>query len=297
MEGKYNIKAVSTMLGIQSGTLRAWERRYKIIEPKRNHVGHRLYTEEQVSILKWLLNKVNNGFTIGQAVGLLEQEGVENISTTESGDDQVVNLCQDLLTSLLNFDEGQCNQVLDRAFGLFSIDKVVSDVIGKVLVQIGDKWYNQEITIAEEHFASSYLRSRLGTVIQSIPNIGYMPKCVCVCTPGELHELGLLMFSIHLKQKGYDVIFLGSGIPKDDIEKVLLKVKPKVLFLSCTQHEKVASTLELASAVKDSNPDIQIGLGGRGMDAISVLEKVNHKDLYVGKTTEEWDLWLRKLTE
>ena len=45
LNGKYNIKAVSNILGIQPSTLRAWERRYHIIAPKRNHAGHRLYTE------------------------------------------------------------------------------------------------------------------------------------------------------------------------------------------------------------------------------------------------------------
>ena len=37
--GKYNIKAVSNILGIQPSTLRAWKRRYHIIAPKKNRVG------------------------------------------------------------------------------------------------------------------------------------------------------------------------------------------------------------------------------------------------------------------
>lgn len=61
-EGKYNIKAVSKMLGIQPGTLRAWERRYQIVAPKRNESGHRLYTEEHIKVLKWLIRKVDQVF-------------------------------------------------------------------------------------------------------------------------------------------------------------------------------------------------------------------------------------------
>ncbi|TKJ03751.1 MerR family transcriptional regulator, partial [Bacillus cereus] len=44
LNGKYNIKAVSNIIGVQPSTLRAWERRYQIIAPKRNQAGHRLYT-------------------------------------------------------------------------------------------------------------------------------------------------------------------------------------------------------------------------------------------------------------
>jgi len=63
-EGKYNIKAISNMVGIQPGTLRAWERRYQILNPVRNDSGHRLYTEEDLRKLKWLTEKVSGGFTI-----------------------------------------------------------------------------------------------------------------------------------------------------------------------------------------------------------------------------------------
>ena len=62
------------MVGIQPGTLRAWERRYQILNPVRNESGHRLYTEEDLRKLKWLTEKVSGGFTISQAVSLLETE-------------------------------------------------------------------------------------------------------------------------------------------------------------------------------------------------------------------------------
>ena len=76
-KGKYNIKAISNMLGMHPGTLRAWERRYNIIEPVRNEAGHRLYTEDQMKVLKWVVGKVEQGFTIGQAVELLSDELLE----------------------------------------------------------------------------------------------------------------------------------------------------------------------------------------------------------------------------
>ena len=88
-EGKYNIKAASQMLGIQPGTLRAWERRYQMIAPVRNESGHRLYTEEHIKILKWLLKKVNQGFTISQAIALLDnsQSNIDSETlSAESGE-------------------------------------------------------------------------------------------------------------------------------------------------------------------------------------------------------------------
>src|SRR4051794_11736833 len=92
-EGKYNIKAVSKMLGIQSGTLRAWERRYQVVAPVRNESGHRLYTEHHVKTLKWLLSKTEQGFTISQAVSLLEQNNVVSEEEQQGG---IVNQTQEI---------------------------------------------------------------------------------------------------------------------------------------------------------------------------------------------------------
>ena len=163
LEGKYNIKAVSKMLGIQPGTLRAWERRYNMIAPKRNDSGHRLYTEEHIKILKWLINKVNKGFTISQAVNLLENSHVTTQETSllhekEDVQDRSIDLADELLQSLLSFDENQAHELLNRAFSLYSIDKVVIDILGTLLVKIGDLWEIGKITTAHEHFASSFLR-------------------------------------------------------------------------------------------------------------------------------------------
>ncbi|WP_339062654.1 MerR family transcriptional regulator [Tepidibacillus marianensis] len=79
-KGIYNVKAISKKIGIQPGTLRAWERRYQIVTPKRNEVGHRIYSEQDLAILKWLVDKVNQGFTISQAVELLSEKTKESPS-------------------------------------------------------------------------------------------------------------------------------------------------------------------------------------------------------------------------
>lgn len=78
-EGKYNIKAASTILGIPSGTLRAWERRYQFIAPDRNESGHRLYSDKQIQTLKGLIEKTKQGFTISQAVALLDREEAQKL--------------------------------------------------------------------------------------------------------------------------------------------------------------------------------------------------------------------------
>lgn len=296
-EGKYNIKAVSKMLGIQPGTLRAWERRYNMIAPVRNDSGHRLYTEEHIKILKWLINKVNKGFSISQAVNLLENSDLtseEPPAVPGSTPDHALDLTEALLEALLSFDENQAHELLNKAFSLYSIDKVLIDILGTVLVKIGDMWENGKITSAHEHFASSFLRSRIGIILHTLPVNGLLPKVVSVCGPGEWHELGLLIFTLYLRRKGFEVIYLGTSIADGDIDIVLEEVKPKFLFYSCTLKENVPKTVDTVNALSKKYKKLIIGLGGTGFNKAPNVQLESYESLFVGDTKNQWDEWLKE---
>ncbi len=289
-EGKYNVKAVSNMLGIQPGTLRAWERRYQIIAPPRNEAGHRLYTEEQVQILKWLVDKVNQGFTISQAVSLLEQRPAE---VRMQAEDHITTLRERLLQALLSFEEWTAHELLNEAFSLYTVDKVALDLLSPLLVRIGDLWGNGKITSAHEHFASAFLRSRLGMAFSMLPVHRLLPKTISVCGPNEWHELGLLIFTLYLRRKGYETIYLGATIDHHDLLIVINEVKPCYIFLSCTLQQNVRATLQLVDQLKQTYPAIRIGIGGRAFDEVDEQMKSKYGDHLLGQSKEQWDEWLK----
>ncbi|KUP07801.1 MerR family transcriptional regulator [Bacillus coahuilensis m2-6] len=294
-EGKYNIKAMAQMLGIQPGTLRAWERRYQMVEPVRNDSGHRLYTEEQLEKLKWLVEKVNQGFTISQAVSLLDnQKFVDSSILEEAPRNKPQEISNELMNALLSFDETKAHELINQAFALYTMDKVLIDVLGSILVQIGNKWENGEITTAHEHFATSILRARISTIMHSFPQNSFLPKVVAVCGPNEWHELGLLIFTLFLRKKGFDVIYLGSSIKEGDIEVVLDTVKPKLLFLSVTISENVELALQLTEDLSNKYSTLTIGLGGFAIETMTRAHKEKYQSHIVGSNREQWESWLIK---
>ncbi|WP_226579415.1 MerR family transcriptional regulator [Halobacillus litoralis] len=294
-KAKYNIKAVSQILGIQPGTLRAWERRYKMIRPSRNEAGHRLYTDEHLKILKWLMEKVNKGFTISQAVSLLEsnEEVVTETNNTENTT-QLDKIGDQLLNSLLSFNENEAQGHLDHAFSLFTPETVAIDIIGPILVRIGDLWEENKITSAHEHFASQFIRSRIGMMLLSIPSDSMLPKALLVCGPNERHELGLLIFALFLKRKGYDVIYLGPSIAGGDIDIVINEIKPTYMFMSCTLKKNIPITIRLAESLQKEYPDLNIGLGGYAYDRLPELDKKRLQPFMVGNSKKAWEQWLQK---
>ncbi|SEA60585.1 Methanogenic corrinoid protein MtbC1 [Thalassobacillus cyri] len=292
--GKYNIKAVSNILGVQPGTLRAWERRYQIIRPVRNNAGHRLYTEHHVRTLKWLIAKVDQGFTISQAVSLYENnhhdisdDVQENVHDTE-----LSKITQQLSNALLSFDEKNAQKHMDHAFSLYTPEMVAIDIISPLLIKIGIRWEENEITSAHEHFASNFLRSRLGMLLLSIPAAPYLPKAVLVCGPNEKHELGLLIFALFLKRQGYEVVYLGQSIAEGDMSRIIEDVDPAYLFLSATLKKNVLASIRMAESLQEAYPDLKIGLGGYAFDQLPQEERTKAGRYVVGTTKEDWLNWL-----
>ncbi|MDM5211858.1 MerR family transcriptional regulator [Peribacillus sp. NJ4] len=294
-EGKYNIKAVSKLLDIQPGTLRAWERRYKFIEPVRNESGHRLYTEKHLQILKWLINKTEQGFTISQAVSLLESTGYLATGVPEKNrkDEQTTKLSDELIEALLNFNENKAHMLISQAFSMYTIEHTIVDLLGSILVQIGDKWERGEITSAHEHFASNILKSRISSVMHTIPTNGFLPKALTVCAPGEKHEFGLLVFTIFLKRKGYETIYLGESIADKDLFTVLNIIRPSYLFMSCSLKENLDGTFRLVEELMKDFPDLKVGLGGAALSLISEENRTAFSGVLMGDTQSKWEEWLK----
>src|SRR5713226_1571093 len=68
----FNMKAVEQQTAISAATLRAWERRYALIEPKRTASGYRLYSDRDVALLHCVRTHMNEGLTISRVVAMLE---------------------------------------------------------------------------------------------------------------------------------------------------------------------------------------------------------------------------------
>ncbi|WP_413380428.1 MerR family transcriptional regulator [Alkalihalobacillus sp. 1P02AB] len=292
-DGKYNIKAIAKMLDLQPGTLRAWERRYQFIEPIRNQAGHRLYSEEHVLILKWLINKVNHGFTIGQAVDLLKKEqeptSKRSVSTSE---DYTAQLTKELLCALLSFNEDKAQQLLNNAFSLFSFEKVSTEILETTLSKVAALWKEAEITKAHEHFASTFIRVKIGQIYQGLPLNTFLPKVLLVCGPGETNDLELLSLSLFLRRKGFSVLYLGEGIPAEDVELILNETDASIFITSCTHEKNVANTQKLLLTLEEKKRALTIGVVG---SAFWQLQDNKWTRYLIEKNFDDVNSWIKKI--
>ena len=153
----YNLKAVNKETGLSPATLRAWERRYGMVQPQRSPGGHRLYSRQDIEQLKWLVARQKEGLTISQAVEMwkmsLEGAGGEPAHIEVSavipgtGEGMLENLREQWVTACLAFDDLAANQVLDQAFAIAPPEAICMLVLQKGLVQIGQGWYSRAVSV------------------------------------------------------------------------------------------------------------------------------------------------------
>ncbi|PFJ12186.1 MerR family transcriptional regulator [Bacillus cereus] len=285
LNGKYNIKAVSNIIGVQPSTLRAWERRYHIIAPKRNQAGHRLYTEEHIQILKWLMEKVSSGMMIGQAVQLLEGNRLQGNVQKEMHYNKEAILVDDLLQALLEFDEITSSALINEIFSIYSTEKVVGSIILQVTNKLLTFKNNNEITMTQFQYIVSFLQTRLGMVYHNATLFSSLHKVIVL----EKSTLQGFVFSTYLRLKGYEAIYIRTSLEKDGILSAVKQVQPKYVFVSFDDGSEFKNTMNFVNLLQEKNENISVGLIGK----IDVEDQLSIQTILLGDTKEEWDEWLK----
>lgn len=270
----YTIKTVVQDTGIAPATLRAWERRYGVLSPGRSDGGYRLYSERDVATLRWLKAQVDAGVSISRAVALLQMhhEAGENPELELPRDARYVtsfgeirgqeSLIKELVEALASFQEPLAEGVLNEAFALYAVDVVAEQIITPALVEIGERWHLGELSIAQEHFATAFLRRRLAILFHAYPQPLTGPLALTASAPAEWHDVGILLVSLALRRHGWRVLYLGQNMPADGLVREVRKLKPDLICISAATEES-AVALELiyreVMALSEGRPQLAFG--------------------------------------
>lgn len=271
----FNVKAVSQETGVKADTLRAWERRYGLPEPDRSPGGHRLYSQRDIDIVKWLVNRQGEGLSISNAVDLWRQlieEGHQPLTMAEYRGapqeasqapvvvgDSVEELRDQWIAACRQYDGTTADAILDQAFGLYSAETVVLEIIRAGIAEIGLGWYRGAVVVQQEHFASEQAVRRLEALISGTPPASRSEKLLLVCPPGEQHSLGLLLLALLLRRRGWPVTYLGANVPLQALQSTLTATEPRLVVSLAQQVVTAASLRELSIELRESGPALAYG--------------------------------------
>lgn len=283
----YNLKVVIRETGLKADTLRAWERRYGLPNPQRTAGGHRLYSQYDIEMIKWLIERQNEGLRINRAVQLwqsFEEQGQDPLQMMPSAGSVQPATGGELLSgatldevreqwvaACLAFDEVTAENLLAQAFARYPLETVCLEVLRQGLSEIGNLWYTGESSVQQEHFASALAIRRLSALLAAAPNPSRRGKILTFLPPGEDHIFSLLLVTLFLRLRGWEVVYLGANVPINKLDATLRVSRPDLVIAVAHQLFTAASLFEVAKYLQTEN--IPLAFGGLIFNLIPDLQE------------------------
>ena len=232
--GMFPIRTVSELTGVNSITLRAWENRYGLIQPVRKASGHRLYTQEHIDLINRVVGLLDRGMRIGQVNAEILSGNESESGSEDERHNNWRRYINSMIAAIIRFDEQALERTYADALSHYPVRSVTEKLLSPVLKEIGERWASSQGSIAEEHFFGFYLRNKLGARFHHRPQNQTGPKLLMACLPGDLHEIGLLLFALDACDHGFQTILLGANMPLEEFPDAVKKTGSEALVLSGT---------------------------------------------------------------
>jgi MerR family transcriptional regulator, light-induced transcriptional regulator len=267
-QSQYTISDLAYYSGIKPHTIRIWEKRFNLLCPSRSGTNIRGYGCNELKKLININTLLQSGWKISKAVNLNDIELDTEVRQLIMGKIDCPNtdfLINGLLVHMLKFDEVKFVEVLQNAFDRFGVKDTILQIVYPFLKRIGVLWQVNDISPAQEHFASAIIRRKLLRAIDAMPPVSRTdgkPSFILCLPTEEFHELPLLLAHYILLEHKVPVLYLGASVPPEmAAQSALLSGSTHLftLFMSASPMDKLKSYL---TVIHDHAPDLKLLFSG-----------------------------------
>jgi MerR family transcriptional regulator, light-induced transcriptional regulator len=255
------IGELSRRTGISTDVLRAWERRYGLLKPRRTAANRRLYSLADEARVRLMQRHLAEGTGAAQAAELVGAARLTVAAgTTGRVEEHEVRAAHaEMREALDGFAESPAQRVLERLLIAHSRLAVIRDVLLPYLCDVGERWAEHHITIAQEHFTSTFLEARFLAMARGWDR-GPGPRALLACPSGERHVFGLLAFGITLHDLGWRITYLGADTPVEMVADAAGVLAPDLIAFAVVMPAALGS----ADAVRRLTAGWRCAFGGPG---------------------------------
>ncbi len=266
----YRIQVAAQVSGVKEPLIRAWERRYGVLQPQRTPGGYRTYSDADIEVLKRLKKLTEEGVAIAQAVKLLPSIRREVKEAAHAAPamlkvprgTQMQAWRDEILLAAEKLDQPRIEATLDEAIGSSPPLVFFEQLLAPLLREVGDRWHSGTLSVAEEHLISQAARQRLIALLAGAPRRAKY-HVICACPPDEEHELGLLGAALRFRHAGWRVTFLGARTPVEHLARTVQALKPDLVAISVVESDGAAKYVgQLVAALPEGT---RVVLGGQGI--------------------------------
>lgn len=211
----FSISDIENLTGIKAHTLRVWEQRHNLLNPKRKQSKHRLYDNEDLKYILRVAFLYHNGYKISKIASLSEEEIKKLALDTTSGKENYQVFVNQLTEASIDFDQIRFEKILHNLILHLGFEKTVIQILFPLLNKIGLLWMTDKVSPAQEHFASALVIKKILVATDGLEKPGGEEgiRKVLLFTPeGEHHEIPILFMQYLLKKNGVSYIYAGKNV-------------------------------------------------------------------------------------
>ena len=252
----YSIKDLEHLSGIKAHTIRIWEKRYELLDPKRSDTNIRFYSNEDVKRILNVAMLVKIGYKISN-VALFDDVKLQTevLRQNKSIHDPGKNIDQLLLHSV-NMDTLGFELLLNKIIQEKGFSIAIENVIFPFFERIGLLWQAGSIFVAHEHFVSNLVRKHLVIEAAKFDNQLSERTMLFFLHEDERHELGLLYANYLATKNGLGCLYLGQSIPFFDLSNLLINIEFDFIcttFINAIEKQELEQYLANLSMVFHKN--------------------------------------------
>lgn len=271
----YTIKRAAELTGVPAATLRAWERRYALVDPQRTDAGYRLYDEVSLGRIRDMAALLADGWSASTAAAEVNRRRDEAgmvapppspAPPAPGGDGR--STTTRLIDAAAAMDPAGLGRVLDERFALASFESVVDDWLMPALEEVGLAWADGRISVAGEHLVAHAVLRRLAAAYDAAASRSDGPTVIIGLPTGVHHELGIFAFAVALRRRGLNTVYLGPDLPSPAWSATLTVHAARCAMLSAPSRADVPAARELVESLLSGHDEVLVGVGGGQQDAV-----------------------------
>lgn len=233
----YSIKDLEKLSGIKAHTLRVWEQRYGIVEPRRTSSNIRYYDEEDLRQVLNIAMLNKHGIRISKIADMSREEIQQKVASLSEIDQQFATQLDALTLSVVEMDEAMFDRVVRTNVDQIGFERTMLEVIYPFLDKLSLLWLSGSISPVQEHYMSHLVRQKLIAAIEHEP---FEPredarKFLLYLPQGEKQELSLLFMQYLVKSRGHHAIYLGLDVAISDVVDAAKVSRPDYIFTMITE--------------------------------------------------------------
>ena len=272
----YNIKEAAARAGVTVPVLRAWERRYGIVQPGRSAGGYRQFDEASIARVRAMRALVDQGWSPSSAASAIVA-GTAPVAVPPSTDAppaggagtegaagafEAAVISDRFVAAARAMNPEGVARVLDDVFSRGSFEWVATRFLFPALESLGDAWARGDVSVGAEHMASNAVQRRLALALEAAGTSGDPRRRVVIgLPPGSRHELGALAFAVAAGRAGMAVTYLGADLPADEWVTAADGAAAAVIGVIAPRDRGPA--VQVARRLVAAHPDLVVALGGR----------------------------------